>query len=113
MISSDIFPVVQEGIKTRCNNLDIKYKTIKEKDLLDNSNSLDFKDVMLCMVQSPSKFGNIANYENLVNFIHEVDSHASCGTDLMACQFIKPPGDFDFDIVDETKQTRFAEGGLV
>ena len=99
LISDNLFPIIQEGIKTRCNNLDIKYKVIKENDLLNNTDQLDLQDVMLCMVQNPSNIGNIIDYENLVNVIHENNGFTSCGTDLMACQLIKPPGDFNFDIV--------------
>ena len=97
LISNELFPVVIEGIKTRCKYLGIEYKLISENDLLYNN--VDLKDVLVCMVQYPNKLGEINNYQDLVSNIHEHNSYISCGTDLLACHLIKPPGDYNFDVV--------------
>nr|KAJ3418017.1 hypothetical protein HK105_000476 [Polyrhizophydium stewartii] len=50
------------------------------------------------LIQYPSQFGEVSNYEAFVKRAHDNGALVACATDLLALALLKPPGEFGVDI---------------
>lgn len=95
-VSSDVNPQTIAVIETRAKPLGIKvivgsYEKLTEK-------------VCGGIVQYPTTFGKIEDYEAFTKKIHELGGLAIVSADLLALTLLKPPGEFGADICVGTNQ---------
>ncbi len=77
-------------VKTRAEPLGLKIKN--GLDLID-------EDTFAILLQYPNNIGSIEDYSNLVEKAHDNGSLVIVATDLLSLCLLKPPGEWDADIV--------------
>ena len=93
LVDSECHPQTIEIIKTRADALNIKI-------IVENHSKFEFnKQVFGAIVQYPNSSGEIINYSDLINEAHISNSYVCVASDLMALTLIKPPGEFNADVV--------------
>ncbi len=93
LVDSECHPQTIEIIKTRADALNIKI-------IVENHSKFEFnKQVFGAIVQYPNSSGEIINYSDLINEAHISKSYVCVASDLMALTLIKPPGEFNADVV--------------
>ncbi len=93
LVDSECHPQTIEIIKTRADALNIKI-------IVKNHSKFEFnKQVFGAIVQYPNSSGEIINYSDLINEAHISKSYVCVASDLMALTLIKPPGEFNADVV--------------
>jgi glycine dehydrogenase len=72
--------------------------------VVGNHETYDFTDTFGALVQYPATNGDIINYESFITKAHEHNALVTVATDLLALALLKPPGEFDADIVVGSSQ---------
>ena len=98
LVSSNCFPQTIDVIKTRAGSMGIDLRIMNEEDF-------DFdQSVFGAIVQYPSKYGNIGEYEMLIEEAHKQECLVTMAADLLSLTILKPPGELDADIVIGSSQ---------
>ena len=93
LIDSECHPQTIEIIKTRADALNIKIIVQSHSEFKFN------QQVFGAIVQYPNSSGEIINYHDLINEAHKSSTYVCVASDLMALTLIKPPGEFNADVV--------------
>ncbi len=96
LVSKNCFPQTIEVLKTRANPLGIKLKLVDKFDFSDEEFGL--------IIQYPSKYGEINDIEELIKNAQENNIIVTVAADLLSLTLLKPPGDFNADIVVGSSQ---------
>ena len=96
LVSKDCFPQTIEVLRTRANPLGIKLKLVEEFDFSDK--------VFGLIIQYPAKYGQINNIEELIKNAQENNIIVTVAADLLSLTLLKPPGEFNADIVVGSSQ---------
>ncbi|HKI68297.1 MAG TPA: glycine dehydrogenase (aminomethyl-transferring), partial [Verrucomicrobiae bacterium] len=92
-VSDTCHPQNIEVVRTRAKALGIEIA-------IGNHENFQFTDkVFGALVQYPDTFGAIHDYSGFVEKAHAAGALVTVATDLLALTLIKPPGEFDADIV--------------
>ena len=94
IIDSALHPQSKAVVITRAKPLGIKVVEVDIRSSADIS-SLEFFGVL---VQYPDTFGEIRDYSDLANAVHEKDGYLIAATDLLALTLLKPPGEWGADV---------------
>ena len=96
LVSKDCFPQTIEILKTRANPLGIKLKIVKEFHFSEK--------VFGVIFQYPGKHGAINNIEPLIENAKKNNILVTVAADLLSLTLLKPPGEFNADIVVGSSQ---------
>ena len=96
LVSKDCFPQTIEVLKVRANPIGIKLKIVDEFNLTD--------DIFGIICQYPSKYGSINNIEDIIKKASEKNIITTIAADLLSLTLLKPPGEFNADIVVGSSQ---------
>ncbi|KAJ3223847.1 glycine decarboxylase subunit P [Clydaea vesicula] len=94
-VDAECHPQTISCVQTRAQGFGIDVVVANHKDF-DFSKYED--KVMGVLIQYPSTYGSIEDYEVFVKNVHSKGALVACATDLMALTLLKPPGDFGADI---------------
>ena len=93
LVAGKIFPQTMAVIETRAEPLGIELVT-------GNPDDVEIDDAFFGgLVQYPDADGNVTDYRNFVEKMHEIDALAAVAADLLSLTLLTPPGDWDADIV--------------
>jgi len=70
----------------------------------DPFKDLEDLDIFGVLLQYPSSTGEILDYQELVQLVHERKALVTVAADLLSLTLLKPPGEFDADVVVGTSQ---------
>ena len=96
LVSNDCFPQTIAVLRARANPLKIKLKLVDKFDFSD--------DVFGLIIQYPGKHGSINNIEDLINNAQKNNIIVTVAADLLSLTLLKPPGEFNADIVVGSSQ---------
>ena len=98
-VDSTLFPQSVEILKTRCEpvGIEIIYGKVHEHDF-------EKEPVFAVIVQYPSGFGAVIDWEEITQRAHQHGALMICGADLLALCVLKSPGEWGTDIVYGTTQ---------
>lgn len=98
LVSESCFPQTIEVLRTRAKGLGIEV-------IVGSVDSFDINEkVFAALVQYPDQEGNINDYEDLANKLHQQGSHLIVAADLMSLCLLKAPGEFGADVVIGSSQ---------
>lgn len=93
-ISSGCHPQTIEVIQGRATPVGINVIVCDEKDF-----DLSSGDVFGVLLQYPNTFGNVNDYQELTNKVHEAGGKVVVASDLLALTCLTPPGEWGADVV--------------
>ncbi|MAI88664.1 MAG: glycine dehydrogenase (aminomethyl-transferring) [Candidatus Marinimicrobia bacterium] len=93
LVDSECHPQTIEIIKTRAEALSIKINVEHYSKFKFNN------EVFGAIIQYPNSSGEIINYSDFINEAHKNNTFVCVASDLMALTLIKPPGEFNADVV--------------
>ncbi|KEG12217.1 glycine dehydrogenase [Trypanosoma grayi] len=98
-VSKTVFPSCIEMVKTRAEPLKINV-------VVGDTNLIDWTDSSLfgILVQTPDAMGMLHDFSPLFENAKKHGVISCCGTDLMACVLVKPPGEMNADVVVGSSQ---------
>ncbi len=94
LIDDAIWPQTKAVIETRAAGLGIKLEYQTNENINYNPN-VHFGLIL----QYPNAFGEVLDYQSLVNIVHENEGKVAVAADLLALALISPPGEWGADIV--------------
>ena len=97
IIDEQCFPQTINVIKTRAKPLGIDIKVSNPKEMLN-------EECFALILQYPGADGVIDDFSKLIESAHKKKSLVIFATDLLALTLLKPPGEFDADIVIGSSQ---------
>lgn len=97
-VSSEVLPQTLSVLQTRSKPLGIELVIGNHKEFECTS---DFFGVLL---QYPGKYGELFDYESLVQKAHESDITVAVAADILSLVLLRPPGEFGADVVVGTTQ---------
>ena len=97
IIDEQCFPQTINVIKTRAKPLGIDIKVSNSKEMLN-------EECFALILQYPGADGVIDDFSELIESAHKNKSLVIFATDLLALTLLKPPGEFDADIVIGSSQ---------
>ena len=97
LIDEQCFPQTINVLKTRAKPLGIDVK-------IGNPEDMNNEDYFAVLVQYPGADGVLKNMSSVVESAHSKNALAIFATDLLALTLIKPPGEFNADIVIGSSQ---------
>ena len=98
LISENCFPQTIDVIKTRANSMGIEIKIMADENFVFD------KTVFGAIVQYPAKTGLIKDYTELSKKAHANNCLFTVAADLLSLTILKPPGEFNADIVVGSSQ---------
>ncbi len=102
VVCDNIHPDTTHTLKTYCRERSIELVELPhEKGVIAESRLVESlnDNTAAVVIQSPNYFGCVESLDKLVPAIHNGKALAIVATDPMASGILKPPGDFDVDIV--------------
>ena len=96
LVSNDCFPQTIEVLRARANPIGINLKQVNEFDFSD--------DVFGILIQYPGKYGSIENIEKIISNAKQKNIIVTVAADLLGLTLLKPPGEFNADIVVGSSQ---------
>ena len=97
-VSEDCFPQTIDVLKSRAIPIGINLMVTKHTDF-------KFSDeVFGCLLQYPSKYGEIYDYRDLVAEAKELEIGVAVAADLLSLTLLTPPGEWGADVVVGTTQ---------
>ncbi len=96
LVSKDCFPQTIEVLKTRANPIGIKLKVVEEFSFSEKAFGV--------LIQYPGKHGSIENIEKIIQDAHQNNIIVTVAADLLSLTLLKPPGEFDADVVIGSSQ---------
>lgn len=97
LIQNDINRALLNCLNTRASHQNIKLKLIETEKMveyIDNNTS----NINGIICQNPSKIGNVHDFTDIVSIAKDNKILTACHTDLISSLYLRPPGDFNFDI---------------
>ena len=97
LIQKDINRALLNCLNTRANHQNINLELIDTNNMVEyiDNNSNHIKGI-IC--QNPSKIGNVNDFTDIVTMAKDKNILTACHTDLISSIYLKPPGDYNFDI---------------
>ena len=92
-VSVDCYPQTIDVLKTRAEPMGI------ELVITDNENVEFNGDTLGVLIQYPAADGRIADYSEMCNRAHEKGAFVAVAADILSLALLKPPGEWDADIV--------------
>jgi glycine dehydrogenase len=92
-VSEEVFPQTIEVLKTRCEPFGIKLKIGDHKKIELT------EDIYAILVQYPSSNGEIYDYTELFKKASDKKIYKAVAADILSLALLKPPGEFDADVV--------------
>lgn len=106
LVSKDVHPQTIAVMQTRAKPKHIELVFVDTAD--QNEIKALFEHTQYpffgALIQYPTSFGAIRDYEDFVKQIHDQGGMVACATDLLALTVIKPPGEFGVDIAIGSNQ---------
>lgn len=102
LISKSVHPFYREVVETYCNRSSVNLKEIElDRYLtdLDQLKNLVSENTAGLLVQNPNFFGFLENLEEMEKIIHEVKGLFTISVDPISLGILKPPGQYNADIV--------------
>ena len=98
-VDGEVFPQTIDVIKTRAMPLEIEVEVVDLKTA-----SLEEEDIYGVFFQYPNNSGSVEDWSELVATAKDQNLFVACATDLLALTLLKPPGEWDVDVVVGTSQ---------
>ena len=92
-VSRECHPQTIDVIQTRCRSLGVSVDT-GHLEQLDST-----EDYFAILLQYPATDGSLNNMAAIVKQAHHDQTLVICSTDLLSLCLLKPPGEFDADVV--------------
>jgi len=102
LISKSVHPFYREVVETYCKRSGVNLKEISIADYLtdlDQLKSMVNDNTAGLLVQNPNFFGFLENLEEMEKIIHEVKGLYTISVDPISLGILKPPGEYNADIV--------------
>lgn len=93
LVAETCFPQTIDVLKTRAAGFGIEVKVVNQKDFVVD------ESVFAALVQYPDVNGQIKDYAQLANQLHEQNSYLIVAADIMSLALLKEPGSFGADVV--------------
>ena len=98
LVDNKVWPQTKAVIETRASSLGIQIK------YLDYSSFGFEQECFGCIVQYPNSDGELKEYEALTKRAHDNHCQVAVASDLLSLALLKPPGEWDADIVFGSSQ---------
>jgi len=98
VVASNCFRQTIEVVRGRAEPLGIKVEVLDPNDIENRICDRD-SEIFGVLLQSPDAFGEIHNFDSLIEKIHSSGGFAVVASDLLALTMIRPPGDMGADVV--------------